>query len=433
MIPGDIPQPIVLFWLFVFGSVVGSFLNVCIYRIPQHERLWDQLSGLNHPPSTCPFCKKRILAIDNVPILGWLWLAGRCRFCRHSIPIRYALIEFFNGLLWVLLYIAIVPSGFHAKIQGSAIYSPLGALGQSGLDHDSLVWLVNAQYLYFLIMSEALLVATFIDIDLMIIPDGVTVPGMIVGVIGGTIIGAPSLWPMWFFASQELNGLQAVLPDYLHWILTFPEQIPWLVSHPHWHGLINSLLGLVAGGGMVWLVRILGHWAFGREAMGFGDVILMAMIGSYIGWQPSLMVFFMLAPICALVATAVTFSLRSNREIPFGPYLSVGALLVVVFWNVWFSRFETFFSRGPFLIIVIFVMAAIFFPLLVLIRYVKHCLGFRDEWIDGNVEEWTSGDQLTFYANKEERQIQVPLQPTNWPGIAAGQGTAHTNRWRGTR
>ena len=185
MTPADIPLPIMLGWLFVFGAVVGSFLNVCIYRIPQHERLWDQLSGLNHPPSTCPFCKKRILAIDNIPIFGWLWLRGRCRFCRHSIPIRYALIEFFNGLLWVVLYVAIVPAGYHAKVESSVLYSTLGALGNKGLDHAQLVWLLNAQYFYFVIMAEALLVATFIDFDLMVIPDGVTVPGMIAGVIGG--------------------------------------------------------------------------------------------------------------------------------------------------------------------------------------------------------------------------------------------------------
>lgn len=425
MIPYDIPQPIILFWLFIFGSVVGSFLNVCIYRIPQHERLWDQLSGLNHPPSTCPFCKKRILAIDNIPIFGWLWLGGRCRFCRHSIPIRYALIEFFNGVLWVVLYMAIVPEGYTAKAEASSLYSSLGALGDGSLSRATLVWLVNAQYLYFLVLAEALLVATFIDFDLMIIPDGVTVPGMLVGVIGGTILGAPALWPTWFFARHELNGLQAILPNYLHWLLVFPERLTWLEAHPHLHGFINSLVGLIAGGGMVWLVRILGNWAFKREAMGFGDVILMAMIGSYIGWQPSLIVFFMLAPICALIATIATLSLRSNREIPFGPYLSAGALLVILLWHRFFSQFETFFSRGPFLLFVMVVMGATFFPLLVLVRIVKKSLGFEDTWTEDVVEEWTSGDQLAFYANKDERQNQP------WQGIASGQGNTHTNRWRG--
>ena len=425
MIPDDIPLFIVLTWLFVFGAVVGSFLNVCIYRIPQHERLWDQLSGLNHPPSSCPYCKKRILAIDNIPILGWIRLGGRCRTCRHAISIRYALIEFFNGLLWVVLYLAIVPAGFNARVDWSALYSPLGALAQPGLNHPMQVWLVNAQFIYFLILAEALLVATFIDFDLMIIPDGVTVPAMFAGVIGAAILGAPTLWPAWFFSTYELNGLQPVLPGWLHWMLYLPEQIPWFVAHPHWHGLFSSLLGLIVGGGTVWIVRILGHWAFQREAMGFGDVILMAMIGSFLGWQASLMVFFLVAPICALVATSITFTLRSSREIPFGPYLSVGAMIVVLGWNPYFSKFETFFSRGPLLPIVFLLMGLLFAPLLVLTRFVKQRLGFQEEE-EIIIEEWTSADQLSFYDSKKACD-------TPWPGEASGQSRLHSDRWRGTR
>jgi leader peptidase (prepilin peptidase)/N-methyltransferase len=204
--------------------------------------------------------------------------------------------------------------------------------------------------------------------------------------------------------------------------------------------LINSVLGLVVGGGTVWLIRIIGHYAMGREAMGFGDVTLMAMIGSFLGWQPSLVVFFMLAPLCALAVTLViwlvTFirsSLQFDRAIPFGPYLSIGALAILFFWKSYFSSFATFFSRGPFLLMVFVLMAMIFFPLLVLLRFIKHSLGFEDAWIDEEIEEWTSGDQLTFYANKEERSIHVPLQQPSWPGVSAGQGTAHTNRWRGTK
>ena len=431
MIPGDVPLPIVLTWLFIFGAVVGSFLNVCIYRIPQHERLWDQLRGLNHPPSSCPYCKKRILLIDNVPILGWIQLAGRCRFCRHSISVRYALIEFFNGLLWVVLYIAIVPAGFSAKIQSSVLYSPLGALGQPGLAPANYVWLVNAQYVYFLILAEALLVATFIDFDLMIIPDGVTIPGTIAGVIGATILGAPTLWPVWFFSAFQLNVLNSVLPDGLLWLLNLPAQIPWLMAHPHWHGFISSLIGLLVGSGTVMLLRILGHWVLKREAMGFGDVVLMAMIGSFLGWQASLLVFLLVAPICALLAAAITFSVRSTREIPFGPYLSIGTLLVVLFWNPYFSRFEHFFSYGPLLPVVFLIMGGLFVPLLVLLRLIKQALGFHDELLI--TEEWTSADQLSFFANQEEKGLRPPLQIKGWPGVSSGQGTAHTNRWRGDR
>lgn len=433
MIPGDIPLPIVLIWLFVFGSVVGSFLNVCIYRIPLHEKLWDQLSGLNYPPSTCPFCKKRILAIDNVPILGWIWLRGRCRFCRHSIPVRYALIELLNGLLWVVLYIVIVPAGYHARVDSSALYSHLGALAQPNLDRSALIWLLNAEYFYFLILAEALLVATFIDFDTMTIPDGVTAPGMIAGVLGGSLLGTPTLWPVWFFSRQELNGMQAVLPDYLHWMLSLPENVPWLAAHPHWHGLVNSLMGLIVGGGVVAAIRVLGNYALGREAMGDGDVTLMAMVGSFLGWQLSLVVFFMLAPIFALLATAVTFSLRFDRPIPFGPYLSAGAVAIVFLWRSWFSRFDTFFSRGPFLILIFVLMAAIFFPLLVVIRGIKRMLGFPDKYEDEYEEVWTSGDQLQFYANKEERQFRAPMERTDWPGVSSGRGTAFSDRWRGSK
>jgi len=434
MIPFDLPQPVVLLWLFVFGAVIGSFLNVCIYRIPQHESLWAQLRGLNHPPSSCPWCKKRILATDNIPIIGWIRLGGRCRFCRHAIPARYALIEFFNGLLWVVLYVLIVPAGFTAKIETSALYSLLGALAQPGLTQPAQIWLVNLQYLYFLTLAEALLVATFIDYDLMIIPDGVTIPAMIFGVIGGTILGTPALWPAWFFDSAQMAGFQAVLPSWMHWMLTLPADIPWLVAHPHWHGFVNSVLGLLAGGGIVWIVRILGQWVFRREAMGFGDVILMAMIGAFVGWQASLIVFFLVGPICAIIATIVTRSLQFSKAIPFGPYLSMGALLVVLFWNRWFSEFHTFFDRGPLMLVVFILMGTFFVPILVLVRAIKRGLGFPDDPDDsGMTEEWTSGDQLTFYANKEERIDQTRLQPTIWPGISTGQGTSHANRWRGSR
>lgn len=431
MIPGDVPLPIVLVWLFIFGSVVGSFLNVCIYRIPQHDSLWDQLRGLNHPPSSCPWCKKRILAIDNIPIIGWLLLRGRCRFCRHWIPVRYALIEFFNGLLWVVLYVVIVPAGYQAKIQSSVLFTPLGALGQSGLSPQQVMWLVNAEYIYFLVLAEALLVATFIDYDLMIIPEAVTTPATIFGVVGGCILGAPTLWPAWYFNRSELYGMEPILPMWLHWILVLPERIPWLTLHPHWHGLVCSLLGLLIGGGTVWIVRVVGNWVFQREAMGDGDVYLMAMIGSFLGWQPSLVVFFLIAPLCALVFTAATLTLQFSRAIPFGPYLSVGALLTIIFWQPWFSRFETFFSRGPLLPIVFALMAMMFVPLLMCIRFVKRKLGFRDG--PDYFEEWTSGDQLTFYANKEERQIHGSLTNHTWPGIPSGRGTLHADRWRGSR
>ena len=125
-----------------------------------------------------------------------------------------------------------------------------------------------------------------------------------------------------------------------------------------------------------------------------------------------------------LVATAATLTLQFSRPIPFGPYLSAGALLVVLFWNPWFSKFETFFSRGPLLPIVFILMATMFVPLLVFVRFIKYQLGYRDIDDDESFEDWTSGDQLMFYANNEERAIRTNLDSPIWPGIPARPGNA---------
>jgi leader peptidase (prepilin peptidase)/N-methyltransferase len=216
----------------------------------------------------------------------------------------------------------------------------------------------------------------------------------------------------------------------MHWLIGLPESIPWLTAHPHCHGLISSVMGLVVGGGAVWLIRVVGNWAFQREAMGEGDVWLMMMIGSYIGWQPSLVVFFFIAPIAALIVTVTTWitrTLRFNREIPFGPYLSIATMIVLLGWNPIFSSLQPFFSRGPFLFFVLVMMVVCLAPFMYLMRFLRNKLGFGDEML---VEEWTSGDQLAFYANKEERQDRSSMTQSNWPGIASGQGRTHSDRWR---
>lgn len=430
MTPGDIPQWIILVWLFTFGAVIGSFLNVCIYRLPQHERLWDQLKGLTHPPSTCPFCKRRIPGRDNIPILGWLILRGRCRSCRHWIPPRYAIIELLNGLLWVGLYIAIVPAGFSATVKQSCLWSELGPLAAVKA-HGQLVFLLHAQYLYYLVLAEALLVATFIDLDLQIIPDGSTAPALFVGVLAAFAVGNLHLWPVWFQSTSTLYTLQHVTPAWMHWLMRGPEQPAWLAAHPHLHGLVSSLAGIVVGGGIIWVLRIVGYWAWRREVMGFGDVILMAMIGSFLGWQPTLLVFFV-APFCGLIATVLSLRFLRSREIAYGPYLSFAAILVVVAWRPYFSHFQSWFELGPLLPIQALIMLVLLAASLIAVRAIKKKLGYKDfdEYDEG---EWRSGDQLAFYANKDYETGRRGLQPSTWAGSDAGQGRTYTNQWRGTR
>lgn len=280
-------------WLFALGAVVGSFLNVCIYRIPwQKSVIW--------PGSHCPKCLQPIIARDNIPIVSWLALRGECRACGAPIPPRYALVELLVGLLFVAVYIADVVVG------SSVLYDAGPYLRMS----------------YHLVLVCLLVAATFIDYDLQLIPDAITVPGMLVGV-----------------------GMAAIVPE----IRPDPSSAAtWL------GGLKYGILGLFVGGGLTWFFRATFSLLLRREAMGFGDVTLMAMIGAFLGWQGAVLTFF-LAPFFGLAHAAwkvveyVRKLLRKSRtssvdrELPFGPYLSMAAVVLTLgwpwLWDAWAHGF----------------------------------------------------------------------------------------------
>jgi leader peptidase (prepilin peptidase)/N-methyltransferase len=442
MILWDVPQSFAYVYLFLLGAVIGSFLNVCAHRFPQHEAVSAAWKSLLSPPSSCPYCRRKIWAIDNVPVLGWLKLRGRCRFCRHRISFRYPLIELLNGLLFIGVYWVMVPAGFTATIQQSGIYSEIGPWGNvAGMSFRSQSLWLHLQYAYFMVLIEALLVASLIDIDLQIIPDSVTLPAMAVGVLG-SLTGRFWLVPVWF----QNSSLMGLLWNYVGtppapkwWTMPQPE---WIAAHPLLHGLAVSLVGLTVGGGIVWFVRIAGAWVFRREAMGFGDVILMALIGSYLGWQATVLVFF-LAPVCALVIVGALLvydvvaylrgtspELFHRREIPFGPYLSLAALWVLLGWRGMSPASSPLFNLGPLVPMIGLVLAATLVAVLWLVQGVKWLLGwqlYEDEWI----AVWTSADQLSFFANKDPRDGVGPMKRAVWPGADAGQGTLHQRNWRG--
>jgi len=273
-------------WLFALGAVVGSFLNVCIYRIPwQKSVIW--------PGSHCPRCWNAIQARDNVPILGWLVLGGKCRTCRNPISIRYPLIEALVGVLFVAVFLVDV-------VLGSRVWP-----GEIPVWHFT-TWSFHA------ILIALLVASTFIDYDLYLIPDAITVTGMIAGLGLGTI-----------FPWVRLEPAAAVTP---------------------WGGFWTGVAGFLVGGGLTWSVRFLGTLAMRREAMGFGDVTLMAMIGSFLGWQAAVLTFF-LAPFFGLahaLGKLIKYLLKrlrgaqlssADREIPFGPYLSMAAVTLVLSWR----------------------------------------------------------------------------------------------------
>jgi leader peptidase (prepilin peptidase)/N-methyltransferase len=272
-------------FLFAVGAVVGSFLNVCIYRIPfQKSVIW--------PGSRCPRCFAAIGARDNVPIVSWLVLRGACRSCGAAIASRYMLIEALVGFLFAATYLMEICARPNA-LAGAPSLTDWVAL------------------FYHLSLVALLVTASFIDYDLTIIPDQVTVPGMLIGLMVGTLV-----------------------PD------VRPEPA---TAQAYTGGLAVGVLGLLVGGGLTQAVRLIGSRALGREAMGFGDVTLMAMIGSYVGWQVAVLTFFV-APFFglghALWKLMVYFGKRlqglpassADREIPFGPYLSMAAIALLISW-----------------------------------------------------------------------------------------------------
>ena len=165
--------------------------------------------------------------------------------------------------------------------------------------------------------------------------------------------------------------------------------------------------------------------------MGFGDVILLAMIGSFLGWQATIIIFF-LAPCCGLAATVASVIIHrrfQSFEIPYGPYLSLATMLVILFWRPFFSQFERVFALGPVLVAIAIPTLLLMAAFLMLTRMIKLALGFTDD-DDFYEEEWRSSDQLAFYANKDYHSGSGGLQPPEWPGSAAGQGRQFVDQWR---
>ena len=262
------------FLLFAFfslgmGGCIGSFLNVCIYRVPRGE-------SVVKPRSHCPRCGYMIPWYQNIPILSWLCLRGKCAKCKGPISFRYTLVELMTALLFLAVYMKWV--------------SPW-ALAMPAIPHPAVI------PCYWLFLS-GLIVGTFVDLKHFIIPDSVTIGGMVAGPI-----------------------LSACVP-YLH------GEAVW------YQGLASSLIGEAAGFGLLFAIAEIGTRIFKKEAMGFGDVKLMGAIGAFLGWKAVLFTVFvssLLGSLSGLILIACG-GVRLQSRIPFGPYLAAAAA-IWVFWG----------------------------------------------------------------------------------------------------
>lgn len=190
--------------------------------------------------------------------------------------------------------------------------------------------------LYHYAVIAFLVVATTVDFDQYLIPDQITFPGVILGIAVATCLGNMQMMHVWV----DWNHVDPIEGPYI------PE---WIKLHPHWHGLAFSLAGLATGAGITWLARVTSQWVLGMEALGFGDVTLMAMIGSFLGWQPVIFVF-LLAPLCGIVG-AITLRLLYGRiAIPYGPFLSAATILVLLTWRWLWTPTREVFGHWPTLV-----------------------------------------------------------------------------------
>lgn len=271
------PQPIA--WLILvssglFGLNIGSFLNVCIYRLP------NEYLSIVKPRSHCTNCGKMILWYDNIPLLSWVLLGGSCRYCRNIISIRYFLVELLTGILFMFYthYIVLAP------------FPELAAFN------------LNQRWIYLILtlyLTSCMIVITFIDIDFRIIPDTLTYPGIILAPIISTIF--PVMHP----------------------------KIP-VIENVHLAGFVSSILGIIVGGGSLYFIGVLGKILFRKDAMGFGDVKMMAMVGGMIGWDSSLLIF-LIACFLGTILGIILVIITKDHYMPFGPYLAVGTLVLLIF------------------------------------------------------------------------------------------------------
>jgi len=239
---------IIISFVALIGLIIGSFLNVAIHRVPTKTMFKNNRSE-------CPNCHSQLKWYHNIPLLSYLFLAGKCSFCKKKISFRYPLVELLNSIFYGLLF-----------------------------------WKFSftTEFAVFALIISSLIVIFFIDLDHQIIPDVITLPGIIVGLA----------------------------------VSMFPDGI----------GIINALIGFLVGGGALYLVAILGDFLFKKDSMGGGDIKMAAMLGAFLGWQKVLLIFMLSSVIGLVISIAimtVSEKLRKERLIPFGPFIAIAAVIAI--------------------------------------------------------------------------------------------------------
>ncbi len=385
-----LPIEIRLVAAFVLGACLGAAVNWAIYSLAWHRR---PISPWSRPDKAAP--PRRLW--DRLPILGWLGLRREAALHGSGFWVRPMVVEALLGAGLALLYwweveaMGLLPAGA-AMLLGPGVRGTL-----------------QLEFAAHCVLIALMLAGSLIDVDEKIIPDEITMSGTLVGLLVAAVcpwsllpdpvllrvppfarlefvhLTWPHDWPAWLGGRPWIGPLVIGLACWWLWCVAilprswYPRHgwrravqlscarlarqrstyrilrmavfgslmiaLVWYRGGVDWQGLLSALVGMAAGGGLIWLVRIIGTAALGREAMGFGDVTLMAMIGAFLGWQPCLVIFF-LAPVAGMVVGVLRLLLSRDREIPYGPFLCLATLSVIVGWRWWWVWIWPYFNLG---------------------------------------------------------------------------------------
>lgn len=392
----------------LLALLAARFINWAIYSWAYNRR---ELGPWSRPTAK----SSQRTWFDHLPVLGWLRLRREGKLHGRWYWVRPLVIEliFPVALAWY----------YHFYVSGGALPNRAAVLALQPQMH----WQFVGHFVLFALMA----IATFIDFDEQSIPDYVTIPGTIIGIVGAAIAPAwlpfnatrlgvselnaatPAAWPVWLnggwglaialtilcvwgFALLErrvvlrrgvVKGIQyffaRMFRHPLLWkivagvtagLMLFVA-VCWQQQLARWEFLLSSLLGLAFAGGVTWGVRLSASYGLGVEALGFGDVTLMAMIGTYVGWQPSLLIFF-IAPLVAILFVIVRTLITGDSSTPYGPYLCAAAVLLLVYWDaLWTGWAAPVFELGTLILGIVVACVFMMGALLWIWRLIKQGLG----------------------------------------------------------
>ncbi|MGL4512705.1 MAG: prepilin peptidase [Lacipirellulaceae bacterium] len=433
--------------VFVAGASVASLANAAVYEWAWNHRLVSPWQG--RPEG----CAQRGW-VDCLPVVGWLRLRRDAPQLGRGFWVRPLLVELgFGAALAALWWWEVDRLGLvRGQLEGLGLPATLNL--------DAARSAATCGFVLHAVLATWMLIASLIDCDEKTIPDEVTIPGTLLGLVlaavlpwgmlpcvqewfgtpagmsidvpggagplGGVVTltpthaGAPNAWPPRLAGSPVATGLGVGLGCYALWCFALAPRVwrkrrgvvrglvlllrravrslasrplremlvigsfavvaVWMMGGNAWQGLLTALVGMIASGGIVWAVRVVASAALGKEAMGFGDVTLMMMIGAYLGWQAGLLVFFV-APFAGLVLGLAQYLLRRDDTIPYGPFLCLGAAAVVVGWATVWSRTEALFALGPVVPAVLVVCLVLLGVMLAVWRWVKvRAFGWSEDW-----------------------------------------------------